>query len=104
MSKEELEVFSKLSPYGKDNSYLGWTVPFELHNGNVYVLIFWKGNIMKLEDAPQRLNKKYYDRYKGKQRQEYEWTILKKYLLREIEYLDTKFKKELRKKKKGEQP
>lgn len=99
MSKEELEILSKLSPYGKDNSSLGWTVPFELHNGNVYILVFWKGAIMKLEDAPKRLNRKYYDKYKGKTRPEYEWTILKKFMLREIEYLDKNFKKELRKKR-----
>ena len=100
MSKGELEVLSKLSPYGKDNSYLGWKVPLELHNGNVYALVFWKGALLKLEDVPQRLNKKYYDKYRGKYRQEYEWTILKTVMLREIEYLDEEFRKEIRKKAK----
>ncbi len=52
MTKKDLEKLDKLSPYGKNNRFLGWRVPFELHNGNVYVLIFWKGRLMKLEDAP----------------------------------------------------
>lgn len=52
---------------------------------------------MKLEDAPKELKNKYYDRYRGKTRKEYEWTLLKKMIQWEIEYLDESFKKEIRK-------
>lgn len=96
MSKEDLERISTLSPYSKNNSCAGWTVPFELHNGNIYVLVFWKGRLMRLEDAPHLLNKKYYDKYRGKVCKEYEWTLLKKMILRDIASLDKQFKKEQR--------
>jgi len=99
MTKNELERIDQLSPFGKDNEYLGWRVPFELHNGNVYVLVFWKGRLMKLEDAPKELNKKYWDRHGGKTLREYEWTLLKKMILNHIEYYDKQFKKEIKKQK-----
>ncbi|MFH1453934.1 MAG: hypothetical protein ABIH00_08175 [Armatimonadota bacterium] len=96
MTKKDLEELNNLSPYNKDPHYMGWTVPFELHNRNVYVLVFWKGKLMKLEDAPDQLNRKYYDTYKGKTMKEYEWTLLKNMMLNRIEYLDKKFKKDIR--------
>ena len=49
MTKKELEKLDKMSPYSKDNSCLGWRVPLELHNGNVDVLVWWKGKLMKLQ-------------------------------------------------------
>ena len=98
MTKKELEKLDNLSPYNKDNEFLGWGVPFELHNGNVYVLVFWKGRLMRLEDAPNQLNKKYWDKYHSKTLNLYEWTILKKRILNELKYLDKKFKKNLTKK------
>lgn len=55
---------------------------------------------MKLEDAPVNLNRKYYDKYAGKYRKEYKWTLLKKFLLNKVERLDKEFKKGLRKKRK----
>ena len=97
MSKKEIGNLNKISPYSKENYYPGWDVPFELHNGNVYFLVFWKGQLIKLEDAPKKLNKKYRDKYRGKTLNLYEWTILKKTLLEEIKYLDKEFKKNLRK-------
>ena len=97
MTKEELEKLSKLSPYSKEQSFSGWTVPFELHNGNVYVLVFWKGRLMKLEGAPNNLNKKYWNSYEGKTMNIYEWTLLKRRMLNNIEYLDKEFKKNLKK-------
>ena len=100
MSKEELNKFDSLSPYKEDNSLYGWNVPMELHNGNVYFLVFWKGRLLKLNDAPKTLDRKYYDKYTGKTRKEYQWTILKGALLNEINYLDKEFKKSLRKKRK----
>jgi len=54
---------------------------------------------MKIEEAPKVLNEKYYDKYQGKKLKEYEWTILKKYLLIEIERLDKEFKKAQRRSK-----
>ena len=54
---------------------------------------------MKIEDAPKTLNKKYYDRYRGKTLREYEWTLLKNLILNQVKYLDKTFKKELRKKR-----
>jgi hypothetical protein len=101
MSKKELERLNNLSPYVETPYCAGWQVPLELHNGNVYALVFWKGRLMKIEEAPKVLNKKYYDKYRGKEIKEYEWTILKKYLLAEIERLDKEFKKSLRKNKNG---
>lgn len=99
MGKEELDQLGNLSPYGRTQYYAGWQVPFELHNGNVYVLVFWKGRLMKLEDAPKILNKKYYNKYCGKVVNEYEWTVLKRYMLAKIKGLDKEFKKSLRKNK-----
>lgn len=96
MTKKELAKLSNLSPYREESHYMGWTVPFELHNGNVYVLVFWKGRLMKLEDAPDQLNKKYYSTYSGKTLKEYEWTLLKKMMLSNIEYLDKKFKNDIK--------
>ncbi len=99
MDKKELEKLDTLSPYGETQHHAGWSVPFELHNGNVYVLVFWKGRLIKIEDAPKTLNKKYYSKYSGKKVNEYEWTVLKKYMLAGIQRLDKEFKKSLRKNK-----
>jgi hypothetical protein len=99
MDKKELEKLDSLSPYGETQHYAGWSVPFELHNGNVYVLVFWKGRLMKIEDAPKTLNKKYYSKHSSKEVNEYEWTVLKEYMLAEIQRLDKEFKKSLRKNK-----
>lgn len=99
MTKKELKCLGNLSPYGEGPYYMGWDVPFELHNGNVYVLVFWKGRLMKLEDAPDKLNKKYYSTYRGKTLKEYEWTLLKRMMLSNIEYLDKEFKKKIRRNK-----
>lgn len=99
MDKKELETLDRLSPYGETQHYAGWSVPFELHNGNIYALVFWKGKLMKIEDAPKILSKKYYNKYRGKEVNEYEWTVLKKYMLAEIQRLDKEFKKSLRKNK-----
>jgi hypothetical protein len=99
MGKKELEKLNNLSPYD-DKSYCGgWQAPLELHNGNVYALVFWKGRLMKIEDAPKVLNKKYYSKHLGKEVNEYEWTVLKRYILAEIQRLDKEFKKSLRKNK-----
>lgn len=104
MNKNDLKELEKLSPYNKEDYYHGWSSPFELHNGNIYVLIWWKGRLIKLENAPEQLNKKYYNKYSGKTLREYEWTLLKRMILREIEYLDKSFKKEIRRKKKPQSP
>ena len=93
MGKEELEKLNNLSPYADETNFAGWHVPLELHNGNVYVLVFWKGRLMKIEEAPKVLGKKYYSKHLGKEVKEYEWTVLKKYMLTEIQRLDKEFKK-----------
>lgn len=100
MTKKELKNLDNLSSYREVPYYMGWTVPLELHNGNVYVLVFWKGRLIKLEDAPNQLNKKYYNTYSGKTMKEYEWTLLKKMMLSNIEYLDKKFKNKIKHNKK----
>ena len=99
MTKKDLKELNKLSPYRNDSYYRGWNAPFELHNGNVYVLVFWKGRLMKLEDAPHQLNRKYWDKHRGKTHNLYEWTLLKRLISNEVDYLDKRFKKELKKKK-----
>lgn len=99
MTKEELDRLDDLLPNGGPNSVSRWTAKLELHNGNVYPLVFWKGMLMKLEDAPSKLDKKYYSHLSGKILKEYEWTVLKRFLLNEIERLDREFKKALRSKK-----
>ena len=55
MTKKELAELDGLSPYGDKKQSAGWHVPFELHNGNVHPLVFWKGALMKLEDTPKLL-------------------------------------------------
>lgn len=99
MKKKEIDKLSKISPYGNGSFYLGWRVPFELHNGNIYILVFWKGKLIKLEEAPKTLNKKYYNKYSGKVMRLYEWTLLKKLIINMIDHLDKNFKRELKKKK-----
>lgn len=99
MSKTELAELNNVTPYDDKPYKGGWLVPLELHNGNVYALVFWKGKIMKIEDAPTALNKKYYSKYKGKEVNEYEWTVLKKYILAEVQRMDKEFKKSLRENK-----
>jgi hypothetical protein len=51
---------------------------------------------MKIDEAPLVLDKKYYSRHRCKEVNEYEWTILRKYALAEIQRLDREFKKPLR--------
>ncbi|MFH0970547.1 MAG: hypothetical protein V1776_03750 [Candidatus Diapherotrites archaeon] len=70
----------------------------ELHNGNIYLLVFWKGKLMQMEDAPETLSRKYYHKYSGKTLNVYEWTVLKRMILRDIEALNKKFKRLTRKK------
>lgn len=103
MTKKELEELNSTTPYSDKPYKGGWLVPLELHNGNVNVLVFWKGRLMKIENAPKTLNKKYYDKYRGKELNEYEWTVLRRYLLAEINYLDKEFKKAQRNNKKNAQ-
>ena len=102
MSKEELVKIDNLSPYAKASHFAGWHAPLELHNGSTYVLVFWKGRLIKLEDAPKVLNKKYYSKYQGKEAKEYEWTVLRKYMSAEMKRLDKEFKKSVRKKPKND--
>lgn len=99
LTKEELDRIDELSPY-KNDSVFEWRTPLELHNGNVYILIFWKGWLMKLEQVPKNLTKKCYSRFTGKYTNEYEWTALKKFLIAEINRLDKYFKRSLRDKNK----
>ena len=54
---------------------------------------------MRLDDAPAILNHKYYDKYSGKKINEYEWTLLRKLILNEVENLDREFKKSVKKAK-----
>lgn len=97
-TKEELDNIDALSPH-KESHAFEWHAPLELHNGNVYPLIFWKGKLMRLDKAPFILNNKYYDKYSGKYLKIYEWTLLKKLVLSELERADNEFKKHSRKKK-----
>lgn len=99
MSKQELENLDNLL-YEKQDLVPGWRAPYELHNGNVYILVFWKGRLMLLEEAPELLDKKYWDKYRGKTHNLYEWTLLKRKLLNDVAYLDKGFKKHLARKKK----
>lgn len=100
MSKKELKDIDKLSPWSREKEMAhGWSCPMELHNGNINVLIWWHGRLMKLEDAPSELTDKYYNRFRGKRMKEYEWTLLSKYIRNQLDYLDNLFKKIIRKKK-----
>lgn len=100
MGREDIVRRTRIFLKADDKPYKGgWLVPLELHNGNVNALVFWKGRLMKIKNAPKVLNKKYYDTRRGKKLNEYEWTILKRHLLAEIEYLDKEFKKAQRKSK-----
>lgn len=100
MTKKELKELSELSPYKERNWFKGWATPLELHNGNVYLLVWWNGKLMKLEEAPEKLTEKYYSRFRSKQLNEYEWTVLKRFMQVEIRHLDKEFKKHIRKKNK----
>lgn len=99
LTKEELGRIDELSPYKNDFAF-GWHAPLELHNGNVYALIFWKGWLMKLEQAPKNLTKKCYNRFTGRHTNKYEWTALKNFLIAEINRLDKEFKRSLKNKNK----
>jgi len=93
MSKEELEKLDRLSPWGeKHESVGGWSAVLELHNGNFNPLIWWRGKLFRLQDAPKRLTGKYYNSYTGKYLPASEWTLLKKYLERELKELDREYK------------
>ncbi len=92
MNKKDLTELDKISPYKEDSYYRGWNAPFELHNGNIYILVFWKGKLMRLEDAPKQLSKKYYNKYTGRTLKEYEWTLLKKMISNELSRLDREYK------------
>ena len=49
MAKKDLESLGKLSPYSQEEQfYRGLRASYELHNGNVYVLVFWKGKLIRL--------------------------------------------------------
>lgn len=93
LTKKELQEIDGISPFRDNKGCFGWRASMELHNGNIYPLIFWKGRLMKLEEAPKALSKKYYNKYTGKYMRAYEWTLLKNMLLRDIQRLDKKFKK-----------
>jgi hypothetical protein len=102
MTKKELKELDKLSPHGEKKESFGISAQMELHNGNIHSLVWWKGRLFRLEDAPTQLTRKYYSKWKGKEMREYEWTLFKKYLENEIECLDKKFKKIIRRKRREE--
>lgn len=99
MNQEELAQLDELSPYAEKTSYAGWKAPVTVHNSNVSILIFWQGRLMTIDEAAHVLDKKYFDRYAGKERKKYEWTVLKRYMLAKIGWLDKQFQASIRKKK-----
>ncbi|MBI5036441.1 hypothetical protein HZC09_03785 [Candidatus Micrarchaeota archaeon] len=55
MSKGQLASLDKASPWRAEQDLpSGWSAPLELHNGNVHVLVWWYGRLMRLEDAPKQ--------------------------------------------------
>jgi len=104
MSKKELESIDAASPWKKEGASLpgGWRVPLELHNGNVHVLVWWKGQLMRLEDATKSLHRKYYDKYSGKTLRTYEWTIFKRFCRMMLEEADKEFRKSVRRRNRTE--
>jgi len=102
MSKEELEKIDSLSPWKQEiESVRGWNAPLELHNGNAHILVWWYGRLMRIEDAPKQLSRKYYHKYSGKTLNVYEWTVLRKYCQNLLKQLDKEFKRLKRKSKRG---
>jgi hypothetical protein len=100
MKKADLKELDELSPWGGDKShYRGWRVEMELHNGNIDLLVWWKGRLMRLEDAPRLLDDKFYNKYTGKRENIYEWTLLKRSIERDLDCLDKEFKRHIRKKR-----
>jgi len=101
MTKKDLKAMAKLSPWGGEERryYRGWSAPLELHNGNAHILVWWYGRLMRLEDAPGNLARKYYSRFRGKTINEYEWTVFKKFAEAELERLDREFKRRIRRAK-----
>lgn len=103
LSKKELEEIDMLSPWKEEKGVVrGWSAAIELHNGNFHPLIWWYGRLFHLKDAPKILTKKYYNKYTGKMTREYEWTIVKTTIERELKYLDNEFRKtKARERRKG---
>lgn len=69
----------------------------ELYNGNIYLLVWWYGKLMKLEDAPKQLSNKFYHKYAGKTLREYEWTVLRRFCQGMLQQLDKDFKRFIKK-------
>lgn len=92
LSKKELKEIDALSPWKEEKGVVGgWSAVMELHNGNFYPLIWWYGRLFHLRDAPKILAKKHYNKYTGKMTREYEWTMLKTIIERELKDLDKEF-------------
>ncbi len=79
MSKEDLEKLDKASPYSKNQDLpAGWSLPLELHNSDIHILVWWHGMLMRFEKAPEQelLHRKFWNRYRGKIENRSEWTIV----------------------------
>jgi len=99
MSKEELEKLDKVSPWaGEQNLPYGWTAPLELHNSDIHILLWWKGMLIRLENAPEQeiLHRKFWNRYKGKTENRSEWSIIKIALRYRIEEAERNYRKKHR--------
>jgi len=94
MPKEELRKIDGLSPWKDEKEVVGgWSVIMELHNGDVIPLVWWRGRLFRLRDAPSILTERHYNRYTGKFTPAAEWTLLKRYLEAELERLDKEYKR-----------
>lgn len=95
LSKNELKEIDALSPWKEEKDVVrGFSAIMELHNGNFHPLIWWYGRLLHLRDAPKILAKKYYNKYTGKMTREYEWTMVKTIIERELKFLDKEFRHE----------
>lgn len=94
MSKEELAKIDAMSAWKSEKDRVqGWEVLMELHNGNVHPLIWWNGQLFHLRDGPGFLLRRHYNRYTGKYSNISDWTLLKKYLERELKELDKAYRR-----------
>ncbi len=79
----------------------------ELHNGNPYALVFWYGSLMRLKDfaGSELAQRKFYDKYRGKEKRYTHWAVAKWLFEMEIKEADRLFwkirRKAQRKVKKG---
>jgi len=106
MEKEELGAIDSISAYSSEEEKRkllpgGWYCPLEVHNSDIEVLLWYRGRLFRLMDAPENLLDFFYNKWKGKVEKRTKWSVARMLLKIQLAEAERRYEKALRKKTKS---